>query len=391
MPFSPTATDRARGFAVVPLRMVPLSTICCRMFEGWARVLRRAFGGRPPTPPLQLGDDESWVGLLQMPTFWRALWISVCLVPVSKQWGDMDILLPAFLERYYGEHVPYYSIHSINMWLCCLGPPFIASLTTHIEAFRVMLPGIWIMALSPIGLVLFPGVPASIAWIVVMSIGEMLWSPRQGAWTASLAPEGREGVFLALLSLKTLITAIPATALNGWMNQQFVPNCGECRDDFGHFCSQKVECDHLGSGHGWLLSGAAHGDVCPAGAAACTSSHQICAGAHFNPLLSANASGAPALSCPMSCADCPGWQGNASLMWLICVLLSGEPQPPTHPSPPPTPTPLPRYPPFPPYIDLHPPGLPGGRGDLGGWERGFPRGKISQQYKKKEKVKTFKK
>ena len=33
-----------------------------------------------------------------------------------------------------------------------------------------------------------------------------------------VAPEGREGAFLALLSMKSLITTIPSTALNGWMN-----------------------------------------------------------------------------------------------------------------------------------------------------------------------------
>ena len=33
-----------------------------------------------------------------------------------------------------------------------------------------------------------------------------------------VVPEGREGAFLALLSMKSLITTIPSTALNGWMN-----------------------------------------------------------------------------------------------------------------------------------------------------------------------------
>ena len=44
--------------------------------------------------------------LLRMRVFWRALWCSCCLLLISKQWGDLDQILPAYLERNYGEGVP---------------------------------------------------------------------------------------------------------------------------------------------------------------------------------------------------------------------------------------------------------------------------------------------
>jgi hypothetical protein len=193
--------------------------------------------------------------------FWRALVFSLCLFGLSKQWGDMDQLLPPFLERYFGEAVPYYAIASINMWVCMILPSLIAALTSHLEPFVVMMPGIWIMAGAPLWLALQPSVETSIAWVALLSIGEAMWVPRQSAWIANLAPEGREGVsvflvpcflahfldhsfntlpigvFLALLSLKSLFTAIPSTAFNGWLNAQYNPNCLSCRDSSGHFCS----------------------------------------------------------------------------------------------------------------------------------------------------------
>lgn len=139
--------------------------------------------------------------------FWRALWLSLCLVALSKQWGDMDQLLPAFLERHYGATAPIYTIHSINMWVCMLGPSLVASLTGHLEAFTVMLPGMWVMAISPLWLAYNPSIPAAMAWVVLLSIGEVVFNPRQTAWVANLAPDGREGIFLALLSFKTLVRA----------------------------------------------------------------------------------------------------------------------------------------------------------------------------------------
>ena len=99
--------------------------------------------------------------LVGLRSFWRALWLSVCLFWISKQWGDMDQILPPFLERNYGEAVPYYAIHSINMWVGMVGPSVVAALTTHLEAFEVMLPGLWLMAIAPVWLVIEPSVIAS--------------------------------------------------------------------------------------------------------------------------------------------------------------------------------------------------------------------------------------
>ena len=72
----------------------------------------------------------------------------------------MDQLLPPFLERNYGEDVPIFLIHSLNMWIGMFGPSLAAALTMHLEAFEVMLPGLWVMALSPAWLAFDPSVEA---------------------------------------------------------------------------------------------------------------------------------------------------------------------------------------------------------------------------------------
>jgi hypothetical protein len=98
----------------------------------------------------------------------------------------MDQLLPPFLERNYGEDVPIFLIHSLNMWIGMFGPSLAAALTMHLEAFEVMLPGLWVMALSPAWLAFDPSVEAAVCWIVFLSLGEVLWSPRLSAWIASV-------------------------------------------------------------------------------------------------------------------------------------------------------------------------------------------------------------
>ena len=114
--------------------------------------------------------------------------------------------------------------------------------------------------------------------------------------------DGREGIFLALLSLKNLITTLPSTALNGWLNAAFQPNCPLCRDRTGHFCSDVVT---VNSSY-----------------AACRASDggQLCVGKDYSPLL--HAASASALHCPDTCRTCPGWEGHADVMWLIVLISS---------------------------------------------------------------------
>ena len=52
---------------------------------------------------------ENTRDLCRLAAFWRALWLSVCLLFLSKQWGDLDQLLPPFLERHYGVNSPIYA------------------------------------------------------------------------------------------------------------------------------------------------------------------------------------------------------------------------------------------------------------------------------------------
>jgi hypothetical protein len=221
--------------------------------------------------------------------FWRArLFLCVALF-VSLQWGDMETLLLPFLERHYGENVPIYLIHSINLWGCVIGPPLVAAYTANYEAFRVIKPGLWICALAPIFLVVYPSVLSSAAWVLCLTLGEILWGPRSNAFVAGLAPDGREGIFLAFLSLKNVISSLPASALNGWLNDKYQPNCKTCRDPVGHFCSTPCQ------------------GIAPPEIEVCCSEKHICP--QFD-------------TCPASCADCPGWSSEPQKLWTVVLVLN---------------------------------------------------------------------
>lgn len=271
-----------------------------------------------------LPDRNETFSLVRSRPFWRALCLALCLLWTSKQWGDMDQLMPAFLERYYGEDVPIYTIHSINMWVCMVGPWIVAALTSHVETFRVIMPGLWIMGVSPIFLVLCPSVTSTVLWVFFMSVGEVFWSPRTSAWTAGLAPAGNEAVFLALISLKSLITSVPSTAFNGWLNARFNPNCPQCRDDVGHFCATPTTCEAVKS---LVVAAAANlSDVTNLGAQPCDLGGMVCLSSTgatcSSPLLAAASASSNELVCPSTCQQCDGWHGDARDMWAAVLITS---------------------------------------------------------------------
>lgn len=73
------------------------------------------------------------------------------------------------------------------------------------ENFKVMLPGLWIMALSPLMMVLYPTVVGLCMWQVVLTKRGSLCSPRVVLWTSNLVPAGKEGLLFAFVMMRALL------------------------------------------------------------------------------------------------------------------------------------------------------------------------------------------
>ena len=226
---------------------------------------------------------------------WRVFVASLAVFGVAKQWSESEQLMPPFLERRYGERVPIFTIHSINLWGCLIFPTLVAAKTSDVPAFRVIVPGLWIMALSPLALVASPTPAGAAVWQAWLTAGEVLWSPRFSAWTISLAPEGREGLFIALAGVKDLLLTWPSTMLVGVLNARFNENCPSCRDAVGHFCSTVVDATTCASQTG----------VCDAPAGGWET----------------NAAGSAV--CPATCLECASYSDpNPRTLWTVVLLLS---------------------------------------------------------------------
>jgi hypothetical protein len=122
------------------------------------------------------------------------------------KWRYIDLVMPKLCTRNFGDSAPFANIQSINFWGCVFFPPIVSSLTSGQDDLLVMLPGIWIMALSSLPLLFYDSIEMIALWLALLTLGEVIWSPRSSSYAASMAPVGREGMFLMLCSWPTYLT-----------------------------------------------------------------------------------------------------------------------------------------------------------------------------------------
>jgi len=232
------------------------------------------------------------IAILKLRNTWRVLIFGFLSFTIVLDWTASELVLPPFLERRFGEKIPIYTIQSINLFGCLILPPFVGALTTGREDFQIVMPGLWLMALSPIFVALFPNVGGACIWQIVMTIGEVLWSPRNISWTASLAPTGMEGLFFAISSARAILGPLSDMVM-GAMNDKYNTNCLNCRDQYGHFCDIAVNNDN-------------------ADAAQCVSVQEEC-----NLYLDNQQQ----KSCPRTCLECPTFvPTDPSTFWYLLMI-----------------------------------------------------------------------
>lgn len=161
--------------------------------------------------------------LWKSPTFWRFLWLCLLLANLHAIFRYLDALFPTYLVRTFGPDVPKGSIYSINPAMIIVLTPLVAALAAHYEHYTMIKYGGFVTALSPFFLVGSNTIWAAICFVVMLSIGESIWSPRVYDYTMSVAPEGREASFSALATAPLFLAKIPVGILSGVLMETYIP------------------------------------------------------------------------------------------------------------------------------------------------------------------------
>ena len=141
--------------------------------------------------PEQKDMTSVWRDLLSSPTFWRFSVLTLFLINLNTIFRHLDATLPTYLIRCFGPNYPKGIIYSINPFIIMWLTPVIAALTTTSPHYDMIKYGGYVSAISPFFPAMATETWAVVMFVVFLSIGEAIWSPRVYDYTMSIAPEVR--------------------------------------------------------------------------------------------------------------------------------------------------------------------------------------------------------
>jgi len=142
-------------------------------------------------------------------------------------------LFPKYMVRSFGRHVPKGSIYAINPVLDILLVLPVARWSRGVVHHRMLVAGFALAALSPFAVAaLGSSLASTVLFIVVLTAGDLLYSPRLDAYAMAVAPDGHEGAFMAVSHMLLFAVDIPVGLIGGELLARFcpAPTCQVCHD-----------------------------------------------------------------------------------------------------------------------------------------------------------------
>ena len=162
--------------------------------------------------------------------FWQFLAMGLFTVNLKQVFRHLDATFPKFAVRAFGCDAPFGLIYAVNPAMIIVGVPMVAAATVHKKHFDMIFAGAWVSAIAPFFLAFSQTYLGALAFVVVLSLGEMAWSPRWYDYTMACAPEGKEGVFGALALAPLFLAKLPTGVLGGVLLRDYCPGRkgGDC-------------------------------------------------------------------------------------------------------------------------------------------------------------------
>ena len=196
-----------------------------------------------------------FASLWRQPAFYRFLAFMTLVVGVRMIFYHLAYTFPKYGLRELGDGAPIAQISSMVNSILIVGlVPVCGILTQKISAYRMVTVGSFISALS----VFFLAVPSEwfrpladgwlgnliahqwlhingtvnplyisiFLFVVLLSVGEALWSPRLYEYAAAIAPKGQEASYMALSLLPYFLAKFFVGGSSGWLLATFCPATG---------------------------------------------------------------------------------------------------------------------------------------------------------------------
>eukprot|EP00128_Syssomonas_multiformis_P005451 Colp12_sorted_trinity150504_noHs@32239 len=165
--------------------------------------------------------------------FYRLIIFSALIWIVKFVIRHLDATFPKYMKRSFDTEL-WGSIKSIHPLAIIFLTPLVVLYCQPIGHYRMIEVGSYITAAS-VFLVCINTVWASVLFVLLLSVGEAIYSPRVYDYSMAVSPKGEEGVFVQLASAPMFAAKFGVGPLSGWLLQEYckppkVPDTPACEN-----------------------------------------------------------------------------------------------------------------------------------------------------------------
>lgn len=156
---------------------------------------------------------------------WRFLFFIFILIPVQTLFAHNWLTLPQYCNRAFTGIVSenYEFFVNFSPLLIFVLTPFATALTSSKSTYTMMIVGTAIMAVPTFLLSTGPTMGTLFAYLIIMTIGEAIWSPRFLQWIAEVAPPGMTGIYMGIGQFPWFLTKVVTSLYSGWFLSRYCP------------------------------------------------------------------------------------------------------------------------------------------------------------------------
>lgn len=158
----------------------------------------------------------------------RFMFFIFILLPVRTLFAHQFLTMPDYVFRAYPEAVSqkFEWINGLNPFIIVIFVPLIAAMTRKANIITMMIIGTSISAVTTFLLVPGPNLHMLIAYVILFSLGEAVWSSRFLEYVADLAPAGKVGAYMGLAGIPWFLAKFTTGLYSGTMIRTFIPETG---------------------------------------------------------------------------------------------------------------------------------------------------------------------
>jgi MFS family permease len=168
--------------------------------------------------------------LLRDDGFWRLCALNTVFIFAYSNFRHMESTFPKFMHRMHGPDTLFELFVAINPLLVIVLVPLVVTELRRRETpvHQTLFIGSCVTAVSAVPFFFASTLTTAALYIVLLTLGEVIWSPKLIEYTLALCPEGKEGVYSTLASVPLFLSKFFVGGFSGHILAQDCPRSGAC-------------------------------------------------------------------------------------------------------------------------------------------------------------------